>query len=76
MANTDPSSLANQATCFISCLSPGSELAVQTYLLALAAGVDTTNPSAILNNARCFTTCIPQDAQLAVQNYLLALLVG
>jgi hypothetical protein len=74
--STDPSVLANQARCFVSCLTPGSELAVQTYALAVLAGLDVTNPSDIANQARCFMQCIPPGSQLAVQNYLLSLLLA
>lgn len=69
--STDPGTLANQARC-VDCIIPiGDELAVQTYLLALIAGVDTTDPSALANSARCYLSCIPIGEQMAVQNYLL-----
>lgn len=68
--NCDPSSLANAAKCFDSCIPPGEQLAVQTYLLAVIAG-GSLDPSVLANAAKCFDTCIPQGEQLAVQNYLL-----
>ncbi len=73
--NCDPSSLANAATCFDSCIPAGAQLAVQTYLLALIAG-GSMDPSTLANNARCFLDCIPQGEQLAVQNYLLCQIVN
>lgn len=72
----DPSALVSSATCFDTCIPPGMQLGVQTYLLAVLAGVDTSNPSALVNDARCFGQCIPPGDQLAVQNYLLSLLVS
>jgi len=73
--NCDPSSLADAAKCFDSCIPPGDQLAVQTYLLAVIAGV-ALDPSALANAARCFQQCIPKGEQLAVQNYLLCLIVN
>lgn len=78
--NCDPSTLANNATCFSSCIPMGDQLAVQTYLLAqiaLNSGVTTTaDPSALAALAASFMQTIPQGMQLAVQNYLLCQLVN
>jgi hypothetical protein len=52
------------------------QASVQTYLLAVIAGVDLTNPSALANAARCFMQCVPPGDQLAVQNYLLVQLLS
>lgn len=68
----DASQLANQAKCF--CFPSGMQPAVQTYLLAVLAGVDTSDPAGLLNAARNFRG-IPAGDQLSVQNYLLSLLV-
>lgn len=68
---TDPSGLADAAKCFNHCIPVGDQLGVQTYLLALIAGVDTTNPTAIADNAKCFNKCIAPGDQIGVQNYLL-----
>ena len=74
--STDPSVLENNARCFSSCIPIGDQLAVQTYLLAVIAGVSTMNPSDLANAARCFSSCIPPGDQLAVQNYLLTQLLS
>ncbi len=63
-------SLVDGAKCFLECIPPGGQLAVQTYLLALLAG-GSMDPTVLMNNARCFEACIPPGNQLAVQNYLL-----
>ncbi len=78
LASTDPSVLANNARCFASCIPPGDQLAVQTYLLAVTAGLDTSpaGVATIVNAARCFASCIPPGDQLAVQNYILAQLAS
>lgn len=76
----DPSTLANFATCFSSCVPPGEQLAVQTYLLAqiayAAGATTTTDPGTLANLARSFESQIPPGMQLAVQNYLLCQLVN
>lgn len=74
LSSTDPSTLANAARCFSSCIPIGDQLAVQTYLLALTAGIDTSSAGiqTLVNNARCFSSCIPPGELLAVQNYILA----
>lgn len=73
-ASTDPLVLAAQANCFMQCIPIGMQLAVQTYLLAVIAGLptDSAGVQTLVNNARCFTQCIPPGDQLAVQNYILA----
>lgn len=71
--NCDPSALANAATCFDKCISPGDQPAVETYLLSLIAG-GSTDPATLLNNARCFHSCIPKGEQLGVQTYLMAVI--
>jgi len=78
LASTDPSTLANTARCFDSCIPPGMQPAVQTYLLAVIAGQDTSSAGiqALVNNARCFGMCIAPGDQLAVQNYLLVQLLS
>jgi hypothetical protein len=75
--SSDPSTLANAATCFLCTIPPGDQLAVQTYLLAVLSGVDTSSAGVqtLVNNARCFACTIPAGDQLAVQNYLLAQLL-
>jgi len=76
--STDPSDLANAARCISCVIPPGDQLAVQTYLLALIAGVDTSSSGiqTLVNAARCFSSCIPPGDQLAVQNYLLTQIVN
>ncbi len=78
--NCDPSTIANDARCFSSCIPMGEQLAVQTYLLAqtaLAQGViASADPSTLANLARCYESCIPIGEQLAVQNFLLCQLVN
>ena len=76
LPTTDPSGLADAARCFSKCIPIGDQLGVQTYLLALQAGVDTTNPGALADAARCFNKCISQGDQLGVQIYLLTLLLS
>lgn len=78
LASTDPSTLANAARCFLCTVPPGDQLAVQTYLLAIIAGVDTSSDGvqALVNNARCFSCTIPPGDHLAVQNYLLVQLLS
>ncbi len=74
---TDPSVLANDARCFDCLIPPGYQFAVQTYLLAVLAGVPTDEDGVqnLVNQARCFQCVIPPGAELAVQNYLLSLLI-
>jgi hypothetical protein len=67
--------LANAARCFDSCIPPGEQLAVQTYLLLQISGLSLT-PQQLADAARCFQQCIPKGEQLAVQNYLLCQLVN
>lgn len=76
--STDPQVLANEARCFGSCIPIGEQLAVQTYLLAVIAGLPTDSAGAqsLANAARCFASCIPPGDQLAVQNYILAQING
>lgn len=76
----DPSTLANTATCFSSCIPPGDQMAVQTYLLAQMAlnlgAISSADPSALANAAASFMQTIPFGMQFAVQNYLLCQLVN
>lgn len=72
--SSDPSALAAASRCFDTCISPGDQPAVKTYLLAQIAGV--TDPKVVANNARCFSSCIPQGAQADVQAYLAAVVAG
>lgn len=76
--SNDPSTLANAATCFLCTIPYGDLMAVQTYLLAVLAGQDTSADGiqTLVNNARCFASCIPPGDQLAVQNYILAQLAS
>ncbi len=76
--STDPSVLAAQAICFNQCIPPGHQTAVQTYLLAVLAGFDTSQAgaSALAAQAVCFVQCVPPGEQLAVQNYLLTQLLS
>lgn len=78
LSTTDPSALANLANCFSCVIPPGDQLAVQTYLLAVIAGVDTSSAGvqALVNAATCFSCTIPPGEQLAVQNYLLVQLLS
>lgn len=72
--STDPTVLVAQSRCFDTCIPPGDQPAVKTYLLAQIAGI--TDPGVVLNNARCFNSCITPGAQLFVQAYLSAVLSG
>ncbi len=74
---TDPKTLAFNARLFQG-IPPGEQLAVQSYLLAVLAGFDTTTPAAVaaIYKAACLFTCIPKGEQLAVSNYLLAQLLS
>jgi hypothetical protein len=76
--STDPLVLAAAANCFMQCIPIGEQLAVQTYLLAVIAGLDTSQAGVqtLINNARCFMQCIPPGDQLAVQNFILAQLAS
>lgn len=64
----DSASLVAAAKCF-DCIPPAELLGVQTYLLALKAGI--TDYRALVASAKCFEECIPHQYQTAVQNYLL-----
>ena len=72
--SNDPSVLAGASRCFDTCIPPGDQPAVKTYLLAQLAGV--TDPKVVANNARCFSSCIPPGMQVDVQAYLAAVLQG
>lgn len=54
-------------------LTSTEKLTVQTYLLAVIAGVD-PNPTALLANAKCFCSVSPSDL-MRMQVYLLNHLV-
>lgn len=66
--NCDPNALAQAATCF-DCLSPNTQLAVQTYLLALLAGAS-LNPNTLAAQAAQFEKMNPPTL-LEIQAYLL-----
>lgn len=71
--------LLTSAKCFLDCIPPGAQAAVQTYLLAVkanAAAGTSMDPSTLLNAARCFLDCIPPGAQAEVQTYLLCTLAN
>jgi len=72
--STDPLVLAAAANCIMQCIPVGSQLAVQTYLLAVIAGLptDAAGAAKLANDARCYMQCIPPGDQLAVQNYILS----
>ena len=74
LSSTDPSVLAGQANCMLQCISPGQQLAVQTFILATIAGLptDAAGAQALANSARCFMQCIAPGEMLAVQDYILA----
>jgi hypothetical protein len=76
--STDPLVLAAAANCIMQCIPVGQQLAVQTYLLAVIAGLptDAAGAAKLANDARCFTQCISPGDQLAVQNYILAQLAS
>lgn len=69
----DPNALVDAAKCF-SCLPPVTNLEVQTYLLAVLAGV-TTDPNALAALANQFKTLSPTTL-IEVQTYLLCQLVN
>lgn len=72
--STDPSVLAAASRCFDTCIPPGDQAAVKTYLLGQIAGV--TDPAAVMTGARCFSSCISPGALPAVQAYQSAVLAG
>jgi hypothetical protein len=76
--STDPLVLAAAANCIMQCIPVGQQLSVQTYLLAVIAGLptDAAGAAKLANDARCFTQCISPGDQLAVQNYILAQLAS
>ncbi len=64
----DPQALVTATSCY-SCLSDVTQMQIQTYLLALIAGV-TTDPNALAALARGFQGLDPLPAQ-QIQVYLL-----
>lgn len=78
IASTDPKVLVQNAKCFLSCLTPKEQLGVQTYLLAVVAGVptDAAGVKNLVQQAKCFLSCVPPSEQLPLQNYLLAQLAS
>lgn len=75
MANpTDPSVVVAASRCFDTCIPPGDQDAVKTFLLAKIAGV--TDPGVVMTNARCFNSCFTAGGQLFIQAYLATLLSG
>lgn len=75
MVSCEPNDLMAAAKCFDSCMPPGMQLAIQTYLLAVIAG-GSTDPNVLMQAAKCFDSCIPPGMQLAIQNYLLCQIVN
>lgn len=73
MAACDPNTLTNAAKCF-DCLDDKMQLAVQTYLLAVIAGV-TPDPAALSNLAAGFQG-LSDSAILQIQAYLLCKISG
>lgn len=71
----DTNSLMQASACFDSCIPPGKQLAVQTYLLAVIAG-GSLDPNVLMQAASCFESCIPSGMQLPVQNMLLCNIVN
>lgn len=74
----DPSTLANAARCFDSCIPPGMQLAVQTYLLAQIANAavgTSTDPSVLAKAASGFIAPL-SGMQLEAQVYLLCQLAN
>lgn len=65
----EPADLAEGAKCIDQCVPPGMQTAIQTYLLAIIAGVD-PDPATLVSAAKCFA-CIPPMKQIEIQNYLL-----
>jgi hypothetical protein len=65
----DPNTLLQQSACFNSCIPHGSQLAVQTYLLAVIAG-GSQDPNALLQAAKAFQS-LGEKSLLEVQAYLL-----
>lgn len=65
----DPKDLMQAAACFDSCIPPGEQAAVQTYLLAVIAG-GSLDPKELMAQAKCFK-CIPQGMLAEIQAYLL-----
>ncbi len=74
IASSDPKVLAQAAKCF-ACYTPAQQLAIQSYLLAVIAGLPTNaaGVDAIALAAKCFMpSCIPSGYELSIQNYLLS----
>lgn len=76
MINCDPKALAAAAVCFDSCISPGAQLAVQSYLLAQILNQlngASTDPKVILAAATASPNSFLQleGVQQEVQAYLL-----
>lgn len=74
---SDPSTLANNARCFSSCIPYGELGAVETYLLAQLSNSltgSTTDPSTLMNLARCFECYSGFWAQ--IQTYLICQIVN
>lgn len=70
MINCDPTSLMAAARC-MSCLTPDQRSLVQTYLLAVIAGVatDKAGVSRLMQQASCFS-CLTPEQHLMIQTYL------
>lgn len=68
-----PSALAADAKCFV-CLTTQQAQAVQTYLLAVIAGVS-TDPAVLMENAKCFV-CLTSQQRDAIKTYLLCVISG
>lgn len=70
----EPADLMEAAKCLDQCIPPGMQTAIQTYLLAVIAGVD-PNPTTLIDAAKCMR-CIPPAMQIEVQNYLLCAILS
>lgn len=73
--STNPSTLANQASCFFSCIPDNAQTSVIAYvLLQIANGLGMnipTNPATLANLASCQFSCLPLGIQNAIIVYLL-----
>lgn len=68
MAETcKPADLVRESDCF-ECISVKQLIAVQTYLLAVKAGI-AVNPESLVAASVCFS-CLPVKKLLAIQTYL------
>jgi hypothetical protein len=76
MADCTPQGLASAAQCFDSCVPPGMQQALQTYLLAQIANSvagTSTDPEVLAQQASCFFCNYGMDAP--IQTFLLCKIV-